>query len=257
MEEIEDIHSLAIDTDISISPLQQRIREEYGRKHRKTSGSEQTTRDGDAVEQSGAEGASGEPDSEIESTDRRQQAAGNADERDTSANRKPSRGVRRKDRETGTNNGGTNQTSEDGIELIASPIELSERRKNRQPALKLPFGGSKEKEKRVYKLFTAKEREERKTQLIGAFQDLFDLLDQAIAATTKGHEEVVIWSDMEDSEIAILIDPLLTSATLSEKGVKRVMAIIESHQKLKVGLILAPRFYATVMKYAKVGFSVK
>lgn len=244
--------------ELEITDLHQRIRDDHGRRQQQSSRSEQTASERATDEQSSTQRTSGEPSTENKSTESGPDNGNESVPGNAGTVRKSRRKFRSTVDDAPGDNSSTDTPSEDGLELLPSPIEIKERRKVKGSSLKNPFiGGQKETVKRVYKAFTAKEREERKSQLISAFVDLFELLDQAITATTKGHEDVVIWSDMDELEIAILIEPLLTSAMFSEKGAKRVMSIIESHQKLKVGLILAPRFYQTIVKYATLGFSVK
>jgi hypothetical protein len=87
--------------------------------------------------------------------------------------------------------------------------------------------------------------------------DFFEYADQAIYATNKKKKRVQIWSTVDEEEAGILVDAWLARAKVSAVAAAQVTAMVEAHRKLKVGLILIPRFYATFQVYLENGFGLK
>jgi hypothetical protein len=72
-------------------------------------------------------------------------------------------------------------------------------------------------------------------------------LDAGISAITKGHAEVEIWSNIEYADAEILVDAALEMGQKSEKWATAVRQVIDYQKKIKVGVILAPRIYRSIV----------
>ena len=82
-------------------------------------------------------------------------------------------------------------------------------------------------------------------------------MDQFIIATTVGHDhDIEIWSDLSEAEIEILADFLLNRGKQDIRTANTVRYISEIMDKIKLGIILAPRVYRTIMIYIERGFSI-
>jgi hypothetical protein len=115
----------------------------------------------------------------------------------------------------------------------------------------------KKEEKSVRKPLSDAEANKIRPQLIAALLDFFSYADEAIYATHKAHKRVAIWSTVDDEEAGILVDAWLARAKVSGIAAAQVTALVEAHRRLKVGLILLPRFYQTFKVYLESGFSLK
>jgi hypothetical protein len=120
----------------------------------------------------------------------------------------------------------------------------------------LPFGKDKA-DKPERKPLTEMEAKALKPQLISALLDYFGYADEILYATVKGHPRVEIWGTIDEEECGVLVDALIARGKKSAAGAAQVVALVESYRHLKVGLILAPRFYQTMRLYLDNGFSVK
>lgn len=81
--------------------------------------------------------------------------------------------------------------------------------------------------------------------------------DQFIAATTKGHDTVVIWSNMDDAECEIIADFLIDRGKQHAGTATMVRNLSTLMRKIEVGLITLPRAYRTFMTYIERGFSLR
>lgn len=81
-------------------------------------------------------------------------------------------------------------------------------------------------------------------------------MDQFLQATTKGHEEVVIWSDMESVEIEIFADFILSQGKTNRVAARYVRSMSTMMMRLKLSLISVPRAYKTIMLYWRRGISI-
>lgn len=112
----------------------------------------------------------------------------------------------------------------------------------------LPLGKEKV-EKAVRKAFTEAEAKAVKPMLVNAMLDYFQYADELLYATVKGHPRVEIWSSIDAEECGILADALIARGKKSAAGAAQIQAMVDVHKNLKVGLILAPRFYQTFRLY--------
>jgi len=80
--------------------------------------------------------------------------------------------------------------------------------------------------------------------------------DKFIQATTKGHNEVNIWSNLDETEIDILVDFLIGRGKVNASVAGVVRSMAELMDKIRAGTILLPRAYATVITYIQRGFSI-
>lgn len=119
----------------------------------------------------------------------------------------------------------------------------------------LPIGKGKA-EKVVRKAFTETEARVLKPMLVSAMLDYFSYADELLYATIKGHPRVEIWSTIDDEECGILADALIARGKRSAAGAAQVQAMIDVHKNLKVGMILAPRFYQTFRVYVDNGIGI-
>lgn len=82
-------------------------------------------------------------------------------------------------------------------------------------------------------------------------------LDQFIIATTTGHDpSIVIWSDLSVDEIEIIVDYLLSRAKSDARTASAVRYASVFLDRIKLGLIILPRVYYTVMAYVTRGLSI-
>jgi hypothetical protein len=82
-------------------------------------------------------------------------------------------------------------------------------------------------------------------------------MDQFIIATTVGHDpSIEIWGDITPDEAEIIVDYLLARGKTDVRTAQAVRYASTLIDRLKLGLIIAPRFYATAMMYIKRGFSI-
>jgi hypothetical protein len=107
------------------------------------------------------------------------------------------------------------------------------------------------------KPFSEKEAEAYREQLQGALLDYFELLDKLMTATTRGHLSCTIWQSIDNEECGILVEWRLAKARTDARAATIVVAIVQAHQHLKVGIILGPRFLDTINFYVSNGFSLK
>lgn len=117
----------------------------------------------------------------------------------------------------------------------------------------LPNIGKEKAEKAVRKAFSEAEARVVKPMLVSAMLDYFSYADELLYATVKGHPRVEIWSTIDDEECGILADVLVARGKRSAAGAAQIQAMIDVHKNLKVGMILAPRFYQTFRVYMDSG----
>jgi hypothetical protein len=111
----------------------------------------------------------------------------------------------------------------------------------------------KEKEPIRTKPLSEREAEEIKPALLAALLDYFMYADELIYATNKAHNHVQIWASIDEEEANILVDVWLTRAKRDAKAASHVVTAVNRHMEVKVGLILAPRFYQTFRAYVDGG----
>lgn len=85
-----------------------------------------------------------------------------------------------------------------------------------------------------------------------------DHLDQFIIATTKGHDPTIeIWSDLDDAEIEILADYLISRGRRDGTTAQAVRYAAEILDRIKVAVIVLPRVYRTVNLYLARGLDIQ
>lgn len=115
----------------------------------------------------------------------------------------------------------------------------------------------KQKEPSRSRPFSDKEAQEIKQPLVDALADYFTYTDEFIYATHKAHNHVDIWKTIDYEEMNILVDAWLSRAKRDAKAASGIVTLVNSHYKLKVGIILAPRFYQTFNVYMASGIGLK
>lgn len=81
-------------------------------------------------------------------------------------------------------------------------------------------------------------------------------LDEFISATTRGHAPVEIWSTLDYDDAEILADYLISRARVDERAAVAVRYAATIMDKIKLGIIVGPRLYQTMLTYFDRGFSI-
>lgn len=89
--------------------------------------------------------------------------------------------------------------------------------------------------------------------LINALGELCDRIDDIMTHTNRNGAQADCWGTISADELAILADVLLAVAQRSGRAAFAVRGIVSAARYLEVGLILGPRFVATVQFYAQNG----
>jgi hypothetical protein len=103
------------------------------------------------------------------------------------------------------------------------------------------------------KPLSQKEADEIREPLISAMGDYFHYADELMTGTSANGAEAAIWGSIDDEEIGILIDAWLARARTDSRAAYFAVQAVNGHYKLKIGLILAPRFYQTFQFYVDNG----
>ncbi len=82
-------------------------------------------------------------------------------------------------------------------------------------------------------------------------------MDVALKSISKGHEEVVIWSNMTSTDMYILTDFLMEQGQRIEIAATAVRQMVTYYDKARVGLIVGPRVYLTIMHLVDKGISLR
>ncbi len=82
-------------------------------------------------------------------------------------------------------------------------------------------------------------------------------LDEFIRATTKGHQEVEIWGDLDRAECEIIADFMIARGKIDARTAQVVRELISLQDKIKLGLITIPRVYRTFKIYLERGISIR
>lgn len=114
----------------------------------------------------------------------------------------------------------------------------------------------KDKPPSVKRPLSEREAEDLKETYHQALAGIFELTDQGIKYTSGGHEDVQIWSGIDDADIAIIVEHRLRAARHSVRAARGVQRTIWFWENINVGMILIPRFWATWAFYADHGFDV-
>lgn len=81
-------------------------------------------------------------------------------------------------------------------------------------------------------------------------------MDDFISATTRGHETVEIWSNLDQDDAEIIADFLISRARVSVNTAVVVRTAAGLMDKIKLGLIIGPRVLSTFRIYMERGFSI-
>lgn len=81
-------------------------------------------------------------------------------------------------------------------------------------------------------------------------------LDDFISATTKGHAPIEIWSTIDRDDAEIIADFLISQAKVNDGAAVAVRYAATIMEKIKLGIIIGPRVYHTMMAYIERGFSI-
>ena len=103
------------------------------------------------------------------------------------------------------------------------------------------------------KPLSSKEAGEIRQPLIDAMGDYFHYADELMSGTSANGAEAEIWSSIDDEELGILVDAWLARAQKDPIAAHYAVQAVNSHYKLKIGMILAPRFYQTFRFYVDNG----
>lgn len=107
-------------------------------------------------------------------------------------------------------------------------------------------------------MLTKKEANDLKPRLIESLKFIFRYTDKTIGFTTKKTEakDVFIWGSIDDEEIEIIATVLVENGQKSKVFSTGVRQITRNHQKMKMGIILAPRLMFTFKHYMENGFKL-
>jgi hypothetical protein len=81
-------------------------------------------------------------------------------------------------------------------------------------------------------------------------------MDQLIIATTKGHQPVEIWSTIDKTDAEIIADFMIARGRQDVRAAQAVRYLSVFIDRLKLGLIILPRAYQTVMTYFARGIGI-
>lgn len=131
---------------------------------------------------------------------------------------------------------------------------LTEPTKKRNTVGKSTASASTTKKKTV---LSQQEVSELRPRLIEYITWQSEHLDQLIIATTKGHDpSIIIWSDLEDAEIELTADFLLNRGRRDPITAQAVRYAAELLDRLRIGIIYAPRVYKTISIYMMRGLDI-
>lgn len=83
-------------------------------------------------------------------------------------------------------------------------------------------------------------------------------MDQFIIATTVGHDPTIeIWGDISKDEAEIIADFLISRGKTNVQTATAIRHAIVFIDRLRLGLIIGPRLYRTMMTYFERGFSIR
>ena len=124
-----------------------------------------------------------------------------------------------------------------------------------------PIPGRQEEKKQTVKsaskVLSAAEASDIRPRLIEYLTWQSEHMDQFIIATTRGHDTtIVIWSDLDDAEIEIVADWLLNRARTDKATATAVRYAVTLLERIKVGIIILPRMYRTMMIYLQRGLDL-
>jgi hypothetical protein len=98
-----------------------------------------------------------------------------------------------------------------------------------------------------------KEAKEYKEKMVGTLHTIFRYIDVGITATNREKATAVIWSDIDDEDLTTLVEVIIDSGKRSRIVATAVKQAVRANNLLKVGVITAPRFMATIKHYSDHG----
>lgn len=119
---------------------------------------------------------------------------------------------------------------------------LARSKEERPPSVKRPL--------------TKSEAEELREVYTQALTGVFEFADKAITFTNGAHQEVEIWSTIDEHDIGIIVDVRLSAAQQSVSAARSVKRTIWAWRHAAIGMILGPRFIQTWQVYADSGFDM-
>ena len=86
--------------------------------------------------------------------------------------------------------------------------------------------------------------------LFNALGEFFESLDKVMSSTNKNGAQADCWGTMSDKEVYTITDACLALAQRSGQAAQAVRGIVSIAKYFEIGMILGPRFVATVQFYA-------
>jgi hypothetical protein len=106
-------------------------------------------------------------------------------------------------------------------------------------------------------LLTALEVTKNRQKLIIVVLWTSENMDNAIIAISKGHKPVEIWSNITHDDAEIIVDAMLEAGQKSIYAAERVRQVINYYAYARLGTILGPRSYLTLVHLFVEGISLK
>lgn len=92
-----------------------------------------------------------------------------------------------------------------------------------------------------------------KPMMVNALKKFWQGTDDFISATNRQKAEAIIWQLIDDEDTEYLVDRLLGAGMVSRPVAAAVRGIARSYHLLNTGMILLPRFMASVQFYSQHG----
>lgn len=105
----------------------------------------------------------------------------------------------------------------------------------------------------IQNVLTDKEGKEYAEKMNSVFRTIFRYTDSGITATNRDKAQAVIWSDIDDEDIGVLIEVTIGGAKKSRIVATAVRQVSKAHNLLRLGIITGPRFMQTVKFYSDHG----
>jgi hypothetical protein len=89
--------------------------------------------------------------------------------------------------------------------------------------------------------------------MVGALHTIFKYVDHGITATNAEKATAVIWSDIDDEDLTVLVEVIVDSGKKSRIVATAVKQVVKANNMLRIGVITAPRFIQTAKFYSDHG----
>jgi len=119
------------------------------------------------------------------------------------------------------------------------------------------IGKKPQKKKKEETLLTAQEGSKSRLRMIRFFLACTDVLDDSIQVISKGHRSVIIWSDLEEADAAILVDACIEMAKKSRKVATLYRSAVVLSYRFDAIKIILPRTARTILHLFTTGVSLK